>query len=265
VQSMDPPGKMCDYQRCLKGQERFDKACKSRHWSAGHPYLLDNPETPDDFCYCCCSCFAGDSSIATGADETKAIGDISVGDTVQAAVIENGLIVGWKDVAVETSTALPPLPESEASVLAIRYGLSDTDYQTMAVTSDHLFLQPGGKLIPAAALNRSDVLLRADNSTVAVRFMVPGAKSIAARVVATGPFTGSDLSGHLLNVNAVVSADLAVQVAYVTGQLAQDLLIEGLDGRLRAGSREYLETFSNEESDRFVADPETWPTGFKPA
>src|SRR5215510_12166484 len=94
VQRMVPPGKMCDYNRCLRIQQRIDSACHNRNWAPGSPYLLDNPD--GSVCYCCCSCFAWNVPIAVGPSTTKPIQTFVVNDPVYAAVVKNGAIVEWK-------------------------------------------------------------------------------------------------------------------------------------------------------------------------
>ncbi len=262
VNNMIPPGTMCDYDRCMKIQKRIDDACHNRNWAPGSPYVLDNPD--GSVCYCCCSCFGYDTPIAVADGAFKMIQDFVAGDMVWSAVMNNGVIDHWASYSVATSTGLPASEGSEPYMLLIRYGVDESSTEDVLVTEDHLFLQPTGKLIPANALKVGDALVRPDNSIVTIRFVQAGTRKIGVHHIATGPFVNNDLSGHLLNANNIVCADLAVQVSYVTGQIGSGLMADDLDSRLRAGSAEYQLQYHNAEVEEFVSDPQGWPAGFTP-
>ncbi|WP_346320181.1 Hint domain-containing protein [Chitinophaga sp. YIM B06452] len=251
VEHMKPPEKMCDYNRCMKIQNKIDASCHGRHWEPGTPYVLDNPD--GSVCYCCCSCFAENTQIAVSASEYRAVQDFRPNDVVYAA---DGNL-NWKEYRVDFCTNVDG-QKHDAFMVLIKWG--DQPYEYISVTEDHLFLLPGKVLVPASAVQPGDQLVRPDGSTVKVTFAVTAMVNGGVYQLATGQFSGS-MDGHLLNSNGVISADFALQVGFMAGQLDKKFLVKDLDTRLRVGSPEYQQKNHNKEAQHFISHPELWPKG----
>lgn len=255
VEHMNPPEKMCDYNRCMAIQARIDKTCHNRKWEPGSPYILDNPD--GSVCYCCCSCFAENTPIAVTGSEYRLIQDFRKGDPVYAANSK----LEWQQVSVDFCNNVEGA-KTEAFMVNVRWGTES--YQQITVTEDHLFLSPGNNgyvLIPAGALNNNDKLIQPDGSTVAVTQVVSGTQKGGVYTIATSaPFNSMD--GHLLNSNGIISADFALQAGYISGQLDKSLLVADLDTRLHVSSEEYHQKFHSEETKKFIGNPDMWPNGF---
>lgn len=255
VASMRPPGSMCDYNRCMKIQQKIDNSCHSRHWEPGSPYVLDNPD--GSVCYCCCSCFAHNTPIAVNGTDYKLVQDFRKNDKVFAADAN----LNWKEVTVDFCTNIEGA-KTKAFMVNIRWGTQD--YEQITVTEDHLFLIPGVPsrvLIPAGALNVNDHLIRPDGSTVKITQVVAGMQDGGVYQLATGE-PKNTVDGHLLNSNGVISADFALQAGYIGGQLDKSLLVADIDKRLHVSSEAYSKKYNSKETLKFMASPDLWPKGF---
>ncbi|WP_160710825.1 Hint domain-containing protein [Chitinophaga solisilvae] len=255
VARMNPPGTMCDYNRCLRIQRQIDNTCHGRKWTPGQPYILDNPD--GSVCYCCCSCFQENTPIAVSMNEFRLIQDFRKGDPVFAANSK----LEWSPTTVDFCTNVEGT-QSESFMVNVKWG-SNPDQQ-ITVTEDHLFLIPGPSgnvLVPAGALNTNDKLIQANGEHVKVTRVVSGMQRGGVYTISTtAPFNSMD--GHLLNSNGVISADFALQAGYIGGQLDSGLLVADLDQRHHVSSAEYQELYHTEETREFLADPDVWPAGF---
>lgn len=261
VQQMNPPGKMCDYNRCLRMQKIVDAGCHGRNWQPGQPYGLDNPD--GSICYCCCSCFAKDTPIEVSAGNFKLVQDIKTSETVRAAY-KSGAGWIWKDTVVDFVTNVNnSTPEDTLAFMVTLYYDNGAGGQTfLCVTEDHLFLMPDGKMIPASALNTNDLLVRADGSTTKIIAIISGQKKGGVYQLATGaPIQSAD--GHLLNSNGIISADFALQAGYISAQMSVKKLVADLSARPRVGTAAHDKKYMNTATKKILGDPTLWPEGFK--
>ena len=256
VKTMQPPGVMCDYSRCMRIQQVIDKTCHNRHWEPGHPYALDNPD--GSICYCCCSCFAYDTPIQVNANTFKFIQDFLPGEPVLAA----GADLQWKTATVRFSSGSAPDPQGEGTfMVTIIYNNPAGERQVLLATEDNLFLTPARTLVPAKLLAPGNQLLRPDGSAVSVISAVSGLFKGGVHHIDTGVYNGT-MDGHLLNANGIVSADFALQLGYMTAQLDRSLLVEDIESRLKVGSPQYQEQHGNTVPLDMIENPEAWPKGF---
>jgi len=92
-----------------------------------------------------------------------------------------------------------------------------------------------------------DKLRRADGGEAVVLGPVTKTMAVGVHSIELGPFDGSNLDGHLLNSNGVVTADFSVQRVFGGGTFRDEGVIDeaALDpATLLAGSEEYLAKYA---------------------
>src|SRR3954452_12983151 len=155
-------------------------------------------------CYCCCSCLAFGTPIAT-PEGVKAIELFNIGDSVSVGNWDNAK-VGWAAGLVKFSSGTDP--GSVNTMIFIQFG----ERQIIA-SPDNLFLMSDGKLKRADRLKpHKDQILTAEGGALGVTAVVSGQWTKGLHHIATGlEFTGS-LDGHLINASGIVTADYCLQI-----------------------------------------------------
>ncbi len=195
---------MCAGDHCSGRIVGINDTCKKNKWPVGHLVLVCN-EITGDCCNCKCSCLAYGTPV-TVPDGTKAIQSIAMGDEVLAADTN----FQWTAMPVQFSDGTGP-GSVQPEMVYLTYGSPE---QTIIVTLDHTFLQPGGKLIRASMLIFGDSLLDANGNPIKItkielKHYVGGVWNIA-----TLHEQPTSLDGHLIETQGVISGDYAVQLFY---------------------------------------------------
>ena len=188
----------------------------------------------DVFCWCCCSCFANGTLIAspTGA---KKIEDYQVGDKVLAAGITGAAgstNLEWSPARVGFSFGTSD--GTQQGMVYLRYG----SRTTMICTPDQLFLLATGKMIRADRLVPGrDQFVSPGGTPVALYEISLGVYKGGVHHIATKPDFKGDLQGHLLNSAGIVAGDFDLQIH--ADQLKDQFLVPNHDALPVVGSTAY--------------------------
>ena len=186
----------------------------------------------DVFCWCCCSCFANGTLIAspTGA---KKIEDYQVGDKVLAAGITGAAgstNLEWSPARVGFSFGTSD--GTQQGMVYLRYGSGTT----MICTPDQLFLLATGKMIRADRLVPGrDQFVSPGGTPVALYEISLGVYKGGVHHIATKPDFKGDLQGHLLNSAGIVAGDFDLQIRRRPTQRP----VPGPQPRCPAGGRQH--------------------------
>ncbi len=173
--------------------------------------VCDNKKLPvafleyqGDFCWCQCSCVAGNTLISVPGDADRAIETIAIGDTVLA--LNNGQ---WKPSAVTYSGAGGPKPERPypyAVFVQLDNGAS------LVTTSDHAFVLSDKSLKRADRLVPTDILLAKDLQPLRIKALSVGQYfGSLVNITTDAPTNSNSLDGHVISTNGVLSGDFFVQ------------------------------------------------------
>ncbi len=199
----------CTVQHCSAVSQQVNDNCKANGWPVNHLVLVCDAQ--GNCCNCKCSCLAYGTPVAV-PDGTKAIQSIAMGDEVLAADTD----FQWTAMPVQFSDGTGP-NSVQPQMVYVTYGPPE---QTIIVTLDHTFLQPGGKLIRANMLSAGGTLL--DRSGNEIKITSVELKAYVGGVwnIATVHEQPKSLDGHLIETQGVISGDYAVQLFYP--ELAKD-------------------------------------------
>lgn len=260
IQKKQPPTP-CTDPFCARIQPRIDEYCHA----VGYIGEVPVPEYEDGVgdCWCCCSCFAYNTPIAVAQGTYEFIQDIAEHDMV---LVTGPDVQTWvqKEVTESTGTG----PETQVDFMFyITYqhmdgGTQDTRY--MIVTADHLFLMASGKLKAVQYLIPGDQIRQSNGEVASVVFAVAGQYKGGVHHISVGHFNGTDLNGHLVDANGIVSSDYSVQLYYATNNIPEDVLEPLVTNVLSVGSNQYHARFPSVEAEQFLADRKAWPKGFQP-
>jgi hypothetical protein len=234
-------GELCIAALCASVSGQLSALCHSRGLPPNSPVLLFNDGKE---CYCCCPGAAVASAIADSAETFKLVQEFQIDDAVWVA----GPDLCWRAATVVHSAGIA-LGGTERFMIALRYGPPGDD-RALLVSEDQLFLTPDRTLIPAAKLTPGDTLVQPDGRPIRVHTVRPAAATRLHQIAASSS-GGGTLDGHLLNINGVVTADYAVQLLAMTGQLDPALLVADLATRLTVGSDAYQQTYPDAEVPQF--------------
>lgn len=221
-------------------------------------YYTCNPPLVVQTCYCCCSCLAFGTPIAT-PEGVKAIELFSIGDSVSVGSWDKSKL-GWAVGLVKFSSGTDP--GSINTMIFIGFG----EGRQIIATPDNLFLMSNGKLKRADRLvPNKDQILTAEGSPLGVTAVLSGQWAKGLHHIATGlEFTGS-LDGHLINANGIVTADYCLQINQ--HELVKMGLMDDPTAIPALGSKEFAETnghlLTGRTFARAAADIDV-PAGFKP-
>lgn len=164
-----------------------------------------NPPLMVQTCFCCCSCLAFGTPIAT-PDGVKAIELFNIGDSVSVGSWDKSKLA-WAAGVVRFSSGTDP-----GSINTMIF-ISFSDARQVIATPDNLFLMSDGKLQRADRLvpNR-DQILTADGSPIGVTAVLSGQWTKGLHHIATElEFTGS-LDKHLIDASGIVCGDYCLQI-----------------------------------------------------
>lgn len=221
-------------------------------------YYTCNAPLVVQICYCCCSCLAFGTPIAT-PQGVKAIELFDIGDSVSVGSWDKSKL-GWADGSVKFSSGTDP--GSINTMIFIEFG----EQRQIIATPDNLFLMSDGKLKRADRLvPRKDHILTAEGSALGITAVIAGQWTKGLHHIATGlEFTGS-LDGHLINANGIVTGDYCLQINL--HELVKMGLMDDPANEPALGSREYAAMNSHLMTNRMLAqgrDDVGVPPGFKP-
>jgi hypothetical protein len=193
-------------------------------------------------CYCCCSCFAFGTPIATPAG-MKAIEDFAKGDEVlvatEMAIADGQVQLTWSPKTVAFSSGTGP-DSSQASMVYIRYG----ENSGIVVTPDHVFLMPNGKLKRADRLvPDQDQLVLAEGGTTPIHEVRTGAYKGGIHHISTDLSFDGKIEGHLVNANNIVCADYLLQIHL--GQMGDAVVVENHSELPKIGTPEYAAQYTH--------------------
>lgn len=231
--------RQCSQAHCSIADPEIYEVCVQNELPAGYPVLTKDENGP---CTCSCSCLAFGTPIQIGEATFEAVEDIKVGDSVMAC----GKDLTWQKQKVEFSQGTTGASRQKYTVLV---GFLE---KLMAVTSDHVFLMADGTLKAADRLVKGDKLTAPNGSPVDISSVHIGEYTAGFHHIATEKaLPDSNLNGHLLNTNGVVSADYIVQISMRSGEL-KSAFSAGHDQLPVVGSPEYVE----EHGDACLLPPE---------
>jgi hypothetical protein len=219
---IDPNAKLCDQWICDTDKASYVyKFCHCQPPNPPQnpcPYTGNSPvptyDKEGNVCYCCCSCFAWGTRIATPEGD-KPIQNFVIGDQVLAA----GADLAWTAYAVEFSQGIPPGPEYGKTMFTVYYQKAGGTAESMIVTADHVFLLADGSLKRTQYLvpGKDQLVAAADGKPVDLLSMEAGGWYGGLHHIATGDGIADSVDGHLLNSKGIVTGDWALQMADIEG------------------------------------------------
>jgi hypothetical protein len=188
--------------------------------------------------------------------------DVAVGDELLVC----GKTLNWTPGVVKTSTGDIEEALYESLYLLLYQFEEETKARFLILTPDHLFMLASDRTLKAVQyLIPGDQLMRNDGKAATVIFVARGSYETGIFTIEMeGDFDGTNLDGHLLNANGLVTADYAVQAYYATNNINTDLLFAKNEELLEVGEEDYNARFGSPELDAFLQDKSAWPAGFTP-
>ncbi|MDA9421113.1 fibronectin type III domain-containing protein [Bradyrhizobium sp. CCBAU 53380] len=262
IQKKTPP-KYCGDPYCGAIQVDINEYCQHTGIGGDVP-VPQNPESGK--CWCCCSCMAWGTPIETSEGNYRLIETIVTGDTVLST---GGKMDAWVPREVTGVGGIAPGVPIDICYTA-KFLLADGAERTMVSTADHLYLIPGCKLSPVQDLRPGDKVVQADGKEAVVTLVAFGQFSGGVRNFAMGDYDpkehpGDPYKGHLMNTFGLVTADLALQMAFYQNEFGDDLLARKGEDIRHIGTPGFFAKYDTAAYEAFVADPQQWPKGFKPA
>lgn len=260
IKKEDPP-KYCGDEHCGHIQSDINKYCEHSGLGGDVPV----PQwTSSGKCWCCCSCMAWGTPIEVTPGNYRMIEAIFTGDKVLAT---GGNLDGWEEREVTGVGGIAPGVPLDFCYAA-EFELADGTMRHLVSTADHLYLVPGGVLVPVQDLRPGDLVMQADGQHATVRLVAPGQFQGGVRNFAMGDFDpkahpDDPYKGHLMNTFGIVTADLAVQMAFYSNQFAGELVGKSDEDIAPIGSRRFFAEHDTQDYQRFIHDPMRWPMGFK--
>jgi hypothetical protein len=209
-------------------------------------------------CYCCCSCLAFGTPIATPGG-AKAIELFNIGDSVSVGSWDKSKL-GWSEGSVKFSSGTDP--GSINTMIFIDFG----EQGHLIATPDNLFLMSNGKLKRADRLvPHKDEILTAEGAAIGITAVISGQWNKGLHHIATGlEFTGS-LDGHLINTNGIVTGDYCLQInqheLIKMGLMDDPAAMPSLGSSEFADAHDHLETGRTHAKGPNVVNP---PAAFTP-
>lgn len=247
---------LCSEQHCRDSNTFTHAVCYCQK-----PYLngcLNNPDPkccsytaespiyiPDPGCYCCCGCFASDTPVVYGLDEsgqmeTKPIREFVRGDPVYVA--DDVHLKHWSTLTVQFSNGTGE--GGLNTLLKIEFAAPDGE-SALYCNREQLFLMPGGKLKRASRLvPGQDSLVTPDGTPAKVISITPGRYMKGVHHIATSDGPAKTVGGHLIVADGIVSGDYALQITHLD-EVAPELMVEGHADLPEVGTRAYAEAFGH--------------------
>lgn len=257
IKKEDPP-RYCSGNYCGNIQVKINKYC--HHNGLGGDVPVPQTDSQGD-CWCCCSCAAWGTPVEVSAGNYKLIETILPGQTVIAT---GGKMEDWEECEVTEVGGIAPGTPLDICYFN-QFALATGETRYLVTTADHLFLLPDGKLKPIQDLRPGDVVAQADGGQATVAFVATGQFSGGVRNFSLGDFDprkypDDPYKGHLVNTFGLVTADLAVQMAYYALEFSNELVADDVPPSI--GSRSFFERYDTNAYESFVNDREQWPLGF---
>jgi hypothetical protein len=210
-------------------------------------------------CWCCCSCFGYGTPIEVDQGLYQMIEDIQTGQNVLAT---DASLSQWVSRTVTELGGIAPQTQIDFMAYA-QFRMADSQVRHLITTADHLFLLPGGKLLPIQDLRPGDEVRQADGGVAQVELVTWIQFGGGVRHIALGQWReGDPLDGHLINSNGLVTADLAVQLEYYGGGVSEHMAPD--EPRPAIGSLEFHRRYDTTAYNAFVSNPEAWPESSQP-
>jgi len=187
----------CPVGHCGAKSALIKKVCDSKKLAVA--FLEYN----NDFCWCACSCVAGDTIVSLPGNKTKSMSEFKISDKVM--VLSNGK---WKAKTVTYSGAGGPEPERPypyAVYIEVSNGSS------IITTSDHAFLLSNKKLKRADRLTPHDILLDPRLGELTIKKLRVGSYMGRLANISTDAPRGGDYEGHIISTNNILSGDFYAQ------------------------------------------------------
>jgi hypothetical protein len=210
------PPRPCDPEHCAAKQIEINDFCAIKGDPCNTPVHQTDRQGK---CWCCCTCATARTPIEV-AGGYRLIEAIEAGDKVLAT---GGRMAGWEERAVRQIGDLPPGAPRD-HFYAARFRFSDDEERFLVVMADQLFLLPSGRLEPVTELRLGGQVVQADGGGATLVSLARHAFNGGVRTVSLGDFDPArhpddPYRGHLINIFGLVTADLAVQMAYYAGAL----------------------------------------------
>jgi hypothetical protein len=260
IKNKNPP-RYCSGDYCSQIQGDINEYC--HHNGLGGDVPVPQIDSQGK-CWCCCSCMAWGTPVEVSAGNYQLVETILPG---QMVIATGGKMAGWERYEVTEAGGIAP-----GTMLDICYfsdfTLASDEKRHLITTADHLFLLPDGKLKPIQDLRPGDTVVEADGGHAIVSFVATGQFSGGVRNFALGPFDpkanpDDPYKGHLINTFGLVTADLAVQMAYYELEFGDHLV--AAEAPAPIGSRAFFEAHDTRAYEAFHNDREQWPAGFTAA
>jgi hypothetical protein len=256
------PGTMCSEQHCSDAVNQNHKWCTceapfvdgcAKPGSVRPDCCGNTPASPiwvppPYSCWCCCSCLAGDTLVATSETLTRKIREFAVGDLVWVAM---GLdLKAWAQVGVAFSSGTGE--GGENTVVRVMFGELGAP-ESVYATRDQLFLMDTGKLKRASRLvPGEDALTRPGGAAAPVLSVAAGRYAKGVHHISTSTLPAVDPAGHLIIANGVVAGDYALQIRD-HDNVAPELMTPGHAGLPEIGTPEYAERHTNLKTTLYFA------------
>lgn len=212
--------------------------------------LMQQPNSPWVFgnCWCCCSCFAYDTPIATPSGYV-AIQTIPTGAKVMTATVTRTagkVALSWHPIQVDFSSGAGGTTNRQPDMVYIVYGKGEARHE-LIVTRDQVFMLSDGSLTTAERLTLDDQLIDKDGAAVpihriAIGSYVGGVHHIGLK----GDFDGN-IDNHLLLAGGVVAGDYDLQLSFSTVDAANKCPRH--DQRCRIGTDAYDQVHTGRADD----------------
>lgn len=188
-------------------------------------------------CYCCCSCFANGTAIATPNGEV-AIATLVAGDEVLAGSMHGGA-VQFAPATVQFSQGTGSGGKQPAMVYIV-YG---PDNRAMVATPDQPFLLADGRFVTGSRLVPGQQLLGTDGTPRQVTTVSLGSYTGGVHHIATSNAWEGTTDGHLISAGGVVVGDFVLQLHFP--EVPQSLKVDDHDTLPLIGSERYTRVHSH--------------------
>ncbi|MQA19850.1 hypothetical protein [Rugamonas rivuli] len=166
------------------------------------------------YCYCCCSCFTAGTPIEKDHGTWAMVQDLEAGQTILAA----GADLKWQATEIKFRSGPTSSADIHGLILIFYQMQGEAAPRQILVTPGHLFLlASNGRLKASQYLAPGDLLAQADGGSAKVILGILNDQPVPTSIhslALVGDYDGSNLAGHLVNSNGIVTADYEVQVHF---------------------------------------------------
>ena len=169
--------------------------------------IKQDPNWNFKVCYCCCSCFANATPIATPHGEV-AIGGIAVGDQVLVGSVDNGS-VSFAPAGVTFSQGTNS--GEEPAMVYLVYG---DEPRALIGSPDQVFMLADGSLSTGGRLVPGQKLMGQDGKPVPIVTVSLGRYTGGIHHIAVNASFDGSIDGHLIVAGGLVVGDFALQLHF---------------------------------------------------